>query len=287
MAAATLRLCAVGGAVVDFYADLGRCFPGGNAPNVAVHAARGGADAAFFGAIGSDQAGDHFRASLREEGVDLSRVQVHKGPTPMVTVRRARSGEYQCVACPAYRLPLEFDTADADHLVGFDLIHTAGTSRLTSQVPFLADRGRLSYDFSNGPAADDEGLLPLVWMATLSRPAFGADEAADLCRWVQRKGPRLVLVTCGRAGATAACGRALHHEPAAPGPVVDALGAGDAFLARMAMGVLSGDGLAEAMAAAAGYSALVCSSPGAFGHPMPCPGIPPLPVPDVTPISAR
>ena len=277
MAAATLRLCAVGGAVVDFYADLGRCFPGGNSANVAVHAARGGADAAFIGAIGSDEAGDHFRASLREEGVDLARVQVHEGPTPMVPVRRASNGEYQCVACPACLLPLEFDAVDAGYLVGFDLIHTAGTSRLASRVPFLAERARLSYDFSNGPTTGDEALLPFVWMATLSRPSFSADEAADLCRWVQRRGARLVVVTRGRAGATAAYGRALHHEPAAPGPVVDALGAGDAFLARMAVQVLSGDGLAEAMTAAAGYSALVCSSPGAFGHPMACPGLPPRP----------
>jgi fructoselysine 6-kinase len=272
-AGSTPRLCAVGGAAIDAYVDLGLCFPGGNAPNVAVHAARGGAEAAFLGAIGSDGAGAHFRASLGEEGVDLARVRVQDGPTPMVTIRRAADGEFHCVACPTHLLPMDLGAADAGYLVGFDLVHTVSTSRLASQVPFLAGTTRLSYDFSTGLTADDEALLPFVWMATLSRQSFSADEAADLCRWVQERGPRLVVVTRGRAGATAARGRALHHEPAPPGPVVDFLGAGDAFLAQMATRILSGDGLAEAMAVAAGYSALVCSSHGAFGHELACPGL--------------
>jgi len=270
-AALTPRLVAVGGAVVDCYQDLGRGYPGGNGPSVAVHAARHGASSAFLGVVGADPAGAHFRTALGEEGVEVSRLRCHPGPTPVVIVRREATGECICVACPVHLLPFDPGPEDQASLAGCDLIHLADTSRLAHRVPWLAERGRLSYDFGTGPSVGDEALLPFIWLAALSRPSSGAEEAAEQCRRIQGRGPEVVVVTRGRAGATVARGRALHHQPAAPGLTVDTLGAGDAFLAGLAVNLLSGEALAQAAAGAAGYTAAACSSPGAFGHELPCP----------------
>ena len=49
-----IRLLTVGDNVVDCYPDLGTMFPGGNTVNVAVHAQRNGAEAAYLGALGTD-----------------------------------------------------------------------------------------------------------------------------------------------------------------------------------------------------------------------------------------
>ncbi len=81
-----MRLLGAGDNVVDRYRDLGLMYPGGNALNVAVAAARGGAAAAYVGAVGTDRAGDVVLAGLRAEGIDVSRVRVVEGPNAYADV---------------------------------------------------------------------------------------------------------------------------------------------------------------------------------------------------------
>jgi fructoselysine 6-kinase len=266
------RLCSVGGAVIDIYQDLGIAFPGGNAPNVAVHAARSGAVAAFLGVVGTDPGGSHIRTSLLEEGVDVTRLRAHPAATPAVTVRRNAAGAYCCVACPVDGLPFLLDDEDGTYLAGFDLIHVAATSRLDALLPAMAGTAPISYDFGTGPDAGAEALLPSVAYATLSRPSFSPDEAVDLCRFIQQQGPTLVLVTRGAAGATACYQRQVHQQPASRAVTTDALGAGDAMIASLAVRLLAGSDLAAAMSAASRYAALACSYLGGFGHGMLAPG---------------
>ena len=63
-----MRILGAGDNVVDRYVDLGTLYPGGNALNVAVFAARFGAEAAYLGVVGDDEAGRLVRRSLIEEG---------------------------------------------------------------------------------------------------------------------------------------------------------------------------------------------------------------------------
>jgi fructoselysine 6-kinase len=261
---ASPRLCSVGGAVVDHYQDLGLAFPGGNAPNFAVHAARSGARTAFLGVVGDDPAGALLRAGLEAEGVDASRLRTVSGATPVVTVRHDDDG-FGCAACPRRFLPFEPSGADADYLAGFDLVHLASTSRTDASAPLWAQRVPLSYDFAGGPGPNDV-LLPFTAYAALSRPGMGEAEAADLAvRW-QRRGPRLVAVTRGAAGVTACLRGELQHQAAAAGSTIDTLGAGDALFAHLIVRLLSGDGLTTALAAASRYAAHTCGHLGGFGR---------------------
>ena len=47
-----MKLIALGDNVIDYYHNTQECFPGGNAVNVAVHAARLGAQAEYLGSLG-------------------------------------------------------------------------------------------------------------------------------------------------------------------------------------------------------------------------------------------
>ena len=50
-----MKLIALGDNVIDYYHNTQECFPGGNAVNVAVHAARLGAQAEYLGSLGDDK----------------------------------------------------------------------------------------------------------------------------------------------------------------------------------------------------------------------------------------
>ena len=68
--------------------------PGGAPANVAVAAARLGADAAFIGKVGRDYYGDFLRATLTENSVDISGMLVDKdAPTTLAVVSVSETGE--------------------------------------------------------------------------------------------------------------------------------------------------------------------------------------------------
>ncbi len=89
-----MRLLGAGDNVVDRYRDLGLMYPGGNALNVAVAAARGGAAAAYVGAVGTDRAGDVVLAGLRAEGIDVSLDTSSVLDQSPGMARQAGSGKY-------------------------------------------------------------------------------------------------------------------------------------------------------------------------------------------------
>ena len=91
----------------------------------------------------------------------------------------------------------------------------------------------------------------------------------ELLAWARSLGPTLVVVTCGAAGAFASEGDRVVRQGIVETEVVDTLGAGDAFAARLLVERLGGAPLAEAMGRAAESAAATCRYLGAFGHGVP------------------
>lgn len=60
-----MKLIALGDNVIDYYHNTQECFPGGNAVNVAVHAARLGAQAEYLGSLGDDKMAHIVEKALR------------------------------------------------------------------------------------------------------------------------------------------------------------------------------------------------------------------------------
>lgn len=265
-----MRICGVGDNVVDRYYNQRLMFPGGNAVNFAVHAQRSGMDAAYLGVIGTDSDGDLIRSSLQAEGVELARLQVKDGPNAFATVQMDDDGNNRKWGlCEKGVSMFQLDSADLEYLAGFDLIHTGETSRLDGQLPQIRERVSISFDFSDRDLDYAASVLPHIKVAAFSRSGASEDEIARVLDAAHSAGVELVTVTQGASGATVSLKGTAIFVPAVPVDAVDTLGAGDAFVARLACRVLSGVPLADAGKDAAQYSALICGTRGAFGHARP------------------
>ncbi|MBN6051954.1 hypothetical protein JYK22_08395, partial [Nonomuraea sp. RK-328] len=263
------RLVAVGDNVVDCYPDLGVMYPGGNAVNVAVHARRLGAASGYLGAVGTDAAGRVVRAALAGEGVDLSLLRVVEGPNASATVRLV-AGERKFTGGQEGVSRFRLTAADLDRLAGADVVHTGECSLLEDQLPELASAARrLSFDFSERPWEYVEAHARHAGIAILSAPSGSRDEALALARRVRDLGPSTVAVTLGSQGAVLVRGDETAWAPAERVTVVDTLGAGDAFIARLLVGTVRDEDLPDLAAAATAYASAACLSYGAFGHEAP------------------
>jgi sugar/nucleoside kinase (ribokinase family) len=261
-----VRLLAVGDNVVDCYPDLGVMFPGGNAVNVAVNAVRCNARAGYVGALGTDRAGRLLHRALGEEGVDLDLVRVVDGPNARAVVRIVdgnrvfESGE---LGVSRFRV----SDPDLAAAAAADIVHTGECSMTEPDLPRLARAARLlSFDFSERPWDYITEHAGLVGIAILSLPEGRRDDAVNLARRVRGLGPERVVVSRGAQGALLLGPGGLTEAHAGTGPVVDTLGAGDALIARLLVGLAGGEPDDVALRAATSYATSTCAEYGAFGY---------------------
>jgi sugar/nucleoside kinase (ribokinase family) len=261
----SLDLLAVGDNVVDCYPDLGVMFPGGNTVNVAVHARRAGSASAYLGAVGTDAAGGLVRGSLVAEGVDTSLTRTVEGPNAYAIVRVVEGNrvfEVGDVGVSRFRVT----DADLERVAAADVVHTGECSMVEPDLPRLAEAARLlSFDFSERPWEYVEKYAPLVSVAVLSAASVDEDPVV-LARQVAALGPRIVAVTQGPGGATLLADGQAYRAPAGSGPIVDTLGAGDAFIARLLVGLAGGEEPEALLPAATSYATASCAEHGAFGY---------------------
>ncbi len=258
-------LVAIGDNVVDCYLDHGWMYPGGNAVNVAVHASRLGLAAAYVGAVGDDQAGQLVRESLIAEGVDVSGLRVQPGPNAQALVRIV-AGNRVFTGGEIGVSRFVPSAADLATIGAAALTHTGECSMLEEHLDQLSRHAqRLSFDFSERPWDYIAELAPLADIAIASLPESDADRAEELAREIRALGPGLVAVTRGAAGAVLLTDE-LVTSVAGPGDIVDTLGAGDAFIARLLTGLVRGEEPRSLVQAASTYATGCCAEVGAFGH---------------------
>lgn len=261
-----MQLAGVGDNVVDRYRDLGMMFPGGQALNVAVLARRSGIETAYVGAVGDDRAGCHVLGVLRDEHVDTSHVRVVGGPNAYADVG-LRAGNREFLGGDAGVSKFRLSESDLAFLGQARLIHSSESSYLEDQLPSLAGVAPLSFDFS---VRRDPGylapILPHVTVAAFSLADLDDDEALAWIERIHRAGPRLVVATRGAFDALLSDARRVWRQPAQRTQLIDTLGAGDAFIARVLVGVIREEPFDVSLAAAAQLAATTCASYGAFGH---------------------
>jgi fructoselysine 6-kinase len=272
-----MRVVGVGDNVVDCYPQFGQMFPGGNAVNVAVHAARSGLPAAYLGAVGDDVAGAHIRAALAAEGVATDRLRVLVGPSAYAVVRLVE-GDRVFESSNKGMSVFSLTPDDLAYISGFDLAHLGYAARLEAQLPEIAEATRLSFDFATRRTEEYAGpLLPYADIAEFSGGDLSEVEAEQLARWALDRGPRYVLVTLGQRGAMLYSPEGVYRQPSMPTRAIDTLGAGDAFTGRLLAGLLREEPLSQTLASAARRAAETVQIRGAFGHPLQLhDGFPPL-----------
>lgn len=234
-------------------------YPGGAPANVAVAAARLGADTGFIGKVGDDSFGRSLAETLRKEGVNTDGLFVSDSvPTTMAIVSVDASGEREF---SFYRNPgadTQLKTEEAVSVIENDLpliLHAGSLSMTTSPsreaceeaLRFAKERGVIiSYDPNYRAALWDteenavammKKLLPLADILKVSDEEMlmltGTEDFEEGSLVLSGYGPRLVLVTLGSQGVFVRYGEYAEVVPGFRVKVADTNGAGDTFLGAM------------------------------------------------------
>jgi fructoselysine 6-kinase len=267
-ARALFKIIGIGDNVVDRYLHLNMMFPGGNSVNVPVLARRLGAEAAYIGVLGSDEAGGLVKSSLAIEGVDISRVKVIDGPNGAADVNLVEGERVFVGGEGGVSKNIFLTDDDLAFASGFDLIHSSVYSYLEHLLPAMRGVGvPISYDFSE-KCGDDyiDETMKYVDYAFFSGGECSLGDARLMLERAVAKGATVALVTLGARGAVAYDGKSFFEQGVVKADVIDTMGAGDAFIARFLFGVFTGEGVPDAMSAAAGYAAKNCAHMGTFGY---------------------
>lgn len=278
-----MRVLGFGDNIVDRFVDRGVEYPGGNCVNFAVYAGRLGADSAYLGVFGDDEAGAFVRSCLDASGVDTSRCEVRSGPnglTEIETVQGDRrflrwNGGGVTISDPVRLQSL-------DYIGTFDHVHSSVYSAMESQLPLLRESKVLvSFDFSSeAEYRTDEYLARVCPSVDLALVSCGDMERQQVWSELRRffeHGAGMVLATLGEGGAVLFDGESFYHSNAAPidGVLVDTMGCGDAYLTAFVISMVAagwrrsarpaGSVIHSAMKAAARFAAQQCTVEGAFG----------------------
>ena len=253
LSATVARLPAPGETVTG--ATLSR-FPGGKGANQALAARRLGADVRLVASVGDDAVADEALALLREEGVDLSCLQVlPDSPTGIAMICVAPSGENQIVVAPGANALMDPPTT------------TLGSAHaLICQLEVPADVIARAADAFEGFFCANLAPAKEIDAAVLQRADLvivNETEAAWYGDTLAACGG-LVATTYGARGAVLRKGGEVIAEAAPPAVrAVDTVGAGDAFTAALVIGLVEGREPAVALRFACAAGAAAATHAGA------------------------
>ncbi|HKN27359.1 MAG TPA: sugar kinase [Roseiarcus sp.] len=226
---------------------------GGDTSNAMIAAARLGADAAYFTAVGADRFGQALTELWMREGVDASRIMVSGGAhTGLYFVTHGPEGHafsYLRAGSAASRIG-ESDLS-ADRVRETKILHLSGISQAISSS--AADAGFAAIDIARDAkrlVSYDPNLRLKLWPLRRARAIIheamrysdialpGLDDALALTGlsdpdaivdFYLRLGASVVALKLGKAGAIAATAKARERIPARAVNAIDATGAGDCF----------------------------------------------------------
>ena len=230
---------------------------GGDTSNAMIAAARLGADAAYFTAVGADRFGRTLTELWLREGVDASRIVVNGGAhTGLYFVTHGPDGHsfsYLRAGSAASRIG-ESDLP-VDRIRETKILHVSGISQAISSS--AADAVFAAIDIAhdaNRLVSYDPNLRLKLWPLRRARAVIheamrscdialpGLDDALALTAesdpdaivdFYLRLGARLVVLKLGKAGALVATAKGRERIAARPVAAVDATGRGRLFRRRL------------------------------------------------------
>lgn len=272
------RIAVFGEVLFDHFPDASRVL--GGAPfNVAWHLQAFGRQPIFVSRVGCDREGAEIRQAMRNWHMDDAALQSDAAhPTGSVAVS-LDSGEprYEILSKQAYDYIGEdgLPAVDCQLLYHGTLALRAAESRRSLEVLKSRINGMVFVDVNlRAPwwSADDvrSWLSGADWVKLnqeeLDALHPGSGSLEERMRdFVERYRLRGLLVTLGENGAAAVTdsGEQVSVEPERQTPVVDCVGAGDAFAAVMLHGILDGWPLAVSMTRAQAFASALVGRRGA------------------------
>ena len=260
----------------------------GGAPfNTVAHLRRLGVDAAYVSAVGDDELGHRARDDVVRLGVQVSLLQSVDLPTGVVRVQIDSAGnpDYDIVSPAAYEATAPLASSTIEAIGAFDIIvfgtiaqRNEGTLTLTRQLVGAWATALRLYDVNLRHGYWTAALVnDLLCVATLVK--LNEAEMAILAREfhvpvssyeafsraaAERFDLRGVCVTRGADGAALLLDGSYAEVSGIPVAVADTVGAGDAFAAGLAAGVISGWPISHVLDLANRLGSLVASRAGAI-----------------------
>ena len=254
-------------------------FPGGKGANQAVAAARLGARVTMIGRVGQDAFGDRLIAQLRSDGVDVTRVAADpKNATGVAMIALEKSGQNSIIVASganmcltpeevalAWRTLEDIDVLIMPLEVPVECIEEASRLAKNSGARVVLNPAPV-HPFPDDLLGRVDVLVPNESETTLltKMPVNTKAQAEEAARSLQARGAKAIVLTLGERGALLLDQDSpARYFPAHPVEVVDTTGAGDAFVAALAVGLAEGGSLIEAVRLANATGALTVTKKGA------------------------
>ncbi|WP_430788063.1 sugar kinase [Actinoplanes sp. G11-F43] len=259
---------------------------GGAESNVAIGLSRLGVPATWISRLGDDALGTLVRREIRAEGVTVLAEADPGAPTGMMVkelrygvphrVRYLRTGSAASRMTPGDVPPAVIAAARVLHLTGITPALGPGPRETVAHAIAAARAAGtlVSFDVNHRRTlwSDDEARAVLTGLLSgvdllfagleeasllLGRPATEDDGAA-----LNPLGPATVVLKLGARGAVAHRGGTVVHAPSRPRAVVDAVGAGDAFVAGYLAELCQDGSIEDCLATANAAGGRVVTVPG-------------------------
>lgn len=257
------------------------CFQGGGWVATALCAAGNlGMRASFCGRVGDDIFGKMIADDFKYNNVDTSHLLVEEGKRSnfciCITERSKKSK--RLISRPGECRELEPSDIDEEYIrsarmlhVGFvnegiikaaDIIHSANglvSVDAAYYKPYVYENYNI-FDIFIGSEYYFNGLLEELGIDTAK--ALSDEEKFNVMRYVQSKGPDIVIFTFGADGCMGIYGNNTFSQGAMDVPVVDTTGAGDVFHGAFDTAYLNGMDVVSAAKYATGVSSIKCTQMG-------------------------
>ncbi len=278
-----MKLIALGDNCIDYYHNTGETYPGGNAINVAVHAARQNVETEYLGAFADDDMAEIIKKALLENRVSYSNCPCIPGTTTKICSYDVVNGERSFVGVvegEKWAGPIRLDRILLDYLTTADVIVSSCNAKIPEQIEKLAKMpGIFVFDFGEKlkyrvPEYYDQ-VCHKMDLALFSIESIGKETFRDFCAPLHERGVIHVLATMGSDGQMISNGREISKMVIHKVKACDTMGAGDSFLAGFVCELarqgwqkgqsMSIERLEKAMLCGQQVSALNCMNRGGFG----------------------
>lgn len=251
-------------------------FFGGKGSNQAMTAAQLGADVAFVGSVGEDGYGQQAIFNLEGQHVDTTYIH-QQGLTGQAIIQLSHTAENSILLYPGANFnvtPAQIDEAS-------DVIERSDMLLLQLEIPLPAIERAIDIAYASNtqiclnpapsqPLSDDmlmkiDYLTPnCTELESLSGIPFDEDNLSEACEILINKGVGCVIVTLGKKGSYyfTRDGQQGYLSSNKMRPV-DTTGAGDAFSGALAVALLNGAELEEAIHYASDVAGYVVTQKGA------------------------
>ncbi len=257
--------------------------------NFAVGATRMGLTSGLIARVGDDEFGRCILMTLRGEGVDTSQIEVDKSaPTGVYFIQRGypRLGKsimfYYRKGSAASKLGP--DDINPSYIKKAKLLHLTGiTPALSSSCKAACERALEIAHQSGVKVSFDTNIRRKLWSSEEAKTTLlgmiprtkilltdpedsqilvGDKNPGRAAKRLMEKGPSMVVMKLGSHGSIAFSGHSTVRQRAYIVPIIDPVGAGDAFAGAFVSGILKGWSIKKSLEAGSVAGALVATRRG-------------------------